>query len=101
MNNRGGFMARNFLVVVSAYALLMLGDVCFWNTFGFDRSAVQVYLTAPVRFQAVLVAKNIAAFFFILLEVVSISLVCAVIRLPVGPVRILEAVSVTAVLSLY
>ncbi len=101
MNSRGGFVARNFLVVVSAYALLMLGDVCFWNTFGFDRNAVQVYLTAPVRFQAVLVAKNIAAFFFILLEVTAIALACAVIRLPLNLVRILEAVSVTSVLSLY
>jgi ABC-2 type transport system permease protein len=101
LRNQGGFMARNFLVVVSSYAVLMLADVCFWNTFGFDRGAAQIYLAAPVRFQTVLIAKNITAFIFILLEMVAISLVCAAIRLPVSPQRILEAASVTAVLSVY
>jgi len=101
LNNRGGFMARNHLVVVSGYALLLLGDVCFWNTFGFDRSAAQVYLAAPVRFQTVLVAKNMAALFFVLLEVVAIALACALIRMPFSAVRFLEALAVIAVLSLY
>jgi ABC-2 type transport system permease protein len=101
MNTHDGFMAGNYLVLVSGYALLLLGDVCFWNTFGFDRSAAQVYLSVPVRFQTVLVAKNIAAFFFILLEVVAIAAASAVIRMPVSPMRVLEALSVIAVLSLY
>jgi ABC-2 type transport system permease protein len=101
LNNRGGFAARNYLVVVSGYALLLLGDVCFWNNFGFDRSAAQVYLAAPVRFQTVLVAKNMAALFFVLLEVVAIALACAIIRMPFSVVRFLEAVAVIAVLSLY
>ena len=43
----GGFMGRHFLSVVSAYALLLLGDVCFWNCFGFDRAAAQAYLVVP------------------------------------------------------
>jgi ABC-2 type transport system permease protein len=101
LNSRGGFMARNYLVVVSGYALLLLGDVCFWNNFGFDRSAAQVYLGAPVRFQAVLIAKNMAALFFVLLEVVAIALACAIIRMPFSAVRFLEALAVIAVLSLY
>jgi ABC-2 type transport system permease protein len=101
MNSKSGFMARNYLVVVSGYALLLLGDVCFWNTFGFDRSAAQVYLGVPVRFQTVLIAKNLAALFFVLLEVVAISLACAIIRMPFSPVRFLEALGVIAVLSLY
>jgi ABC-2 type transport system permease protein len=101
LNNRGGFMARNYLVVVSGYALLLLGDVCFWNNFGFDRSAAQVYLGAPVRFQTVLIAKNMAALFFVLLEVVAIALACAIIRMPFSAARFLEALAVIAVLSLY
>ncbi len=101
MNSRGGFMARNYLVVISAYALLLLGDVCFWNTFGFDRAAAQVYLAVPVRFQTVLVAKNIAALFYIVLEVTAIAVACAIIRMPFSGVRLAEAFVVIAVLSLY
>lgn len=97
----GGFMRQNYLVVVSAYALLLLGDVCFWNVFGFDRAAAQIYHAVPVRLATVLLAKNIAALFYIILEVGAIAAVCAVIRLPMNPLRVMEALSVIVVLSLY
>ncbi len=32
-----------FLVMVSLYALAMLGQVTYWNSFGFDRSAAMFY----------------------------------------------------------
>ena len=38
------------LTVVSVYSLLLLSEVCFWNSFGFDRSAAQIYFLAPVPF---------------------------------------------------
>ena len=47
--------------MLGAYALLLLGDVAFWNVFGFDRSAAQAYFIAPVRLSSVLVSKNLAA----------------------------------------
>ena len=33
------WLSRNYLALVSAYALLLLSDCLFWNVFGFDRSA--------------------------------------------------------------
>ena len=41
-------LANNFLTVVSVYALTLLGQVSYWNAFGFDRSAAQVYFSLPV-----------------------------------------------------
>src|SRR5262249_22663153 len=32
-------MGDHYLTAVSVYALLLLGEACFWNLFGFDRSA--------------------------------------------------------------
>src|SRR5207302_1761622 len=62
------FMSQNFIAVVSLYAVLLLSDVLFWNSFGFDRSAAQLYFVVPVATQTVLLAKNLAAAFFVLLE---------------------------------
>ena len=44
------FLGNNYLTVVSVYSLLLLSEVCFWNSFGFDRSAAQIYFLAPVPF---------------------------------------------------
>jgi len=35
-------VSDNYLTFVSVYALLLLSDALFWNSFGFDRSAAQV-----------------------------------------------------------
>jgi ABC-2 type transport system permease protein len=96
-----GIMAQNYLTLVCVYALLLLGDVCFWNTLGFDRRAAQLYFVAPIRFQTVLIAKNIAALFFVLLEITAIIAVCSLLRMPVTPLRLTEAYSVTLVITIY
>ncbi len=95
------FMKENFLTLVSVYALMLLGEVAFWNMFGFDRSAAQVYFLAPVRFSTVLAAKNIVAAFFVLLEILLVTAVCLLFRLALEPAQIVEALLVTAVLLLY
>ena len=95
------FLGSNYLTVVSVYALLLLSEVCFWNSFGFDRSAAQIYFLAPVRFSRVLIAKNLTAAFFVSLEVGAITLVCALAGMPVTPGRMLEAYSVAAVVGLF
>ena len=89
----------NYLTIVSAYALLLLGEVCFWNNFGMDRSAAQTYFVMPVSLSTVLVAKNIAAIFFILLEILLVAVFCLVLRMPVTLDNVAEAFAVTAVLS--
>ena len=37
-----------FLLIVCLYALTLLGQVSYWNCFGFDRSATAFYFAAPV-----------------------------------------------------
>ncbi|MDX2151250.1 MAG: hypothetical protein SFV54_10995 [Bryobacteraceae bacterium] len=95
------FMGDNFLTIATVYSLMLLGEVSFWNTFGFDRSAAQVYWLVPVPFRSVLIGKNLTACFFILLEIGLVGLTCAVLRLPVNAPKIAEALAVAAVLSIY
>ena len=94
------FMAGHFLTIASVYALLLLGEVCFWNIFGFDRSAAQVYFLAPVPFSRVLIGKNLTALLFIMLEVLAITVVCLLLRLPVSAINLVEACAVTVVCTL-
>ena len=53
------FLGSNYLTVVSVYSMLLLSEACFWNFFGFDRSAAQFYFLAPVSFTRVMIAKNL------------------------------------------
>jgi ABC-2 type transport system permease protein len=94
-------MGNNYLTFVTVYALMLLGEVTFWNTFGFDRSAVQVYFVTPVKLSMVLLAKNIAAAFYVLLEITAVALVCMLLRMPVTPAKLAESYAVTLVLALY
>jgi ABC-2 type transport system permease protein len=92
-------MRGNYLTIVSAYALLLLGEVCFWNSFGMDRTAAQTYFVMPVRISTVLVAKNIAAAFFITLDVMLVALFCLVLGMPITLQHVGEAFAVTTVLA--
>jgi ABC-2 type transport system permease protein len=96
-----GAFSSNYLTFVSLYALLLLGEVCFWNVFGFDRSAAQSYFAMPVRLQTVIAAKNVTAVFFVLLEITAIDVVCAALRMPFSWPKMAEAYSVTLVVTLY
>jgi ABC-2 type transport system permease protein len=95
------FFRTNYLTVVSAYSLMLLGDVCFWNSLGMDRSAAQAYFTMPVPIATVLRAKNITAIFFILLELALVSIFCALLRMPVTLSNLSEAFAVTMVFATF
>ena len=97
----GGFFSRNYLTVVCVYSLMLMSEVCFWNAFGFDRSAAQFYFLAPVSFRKVMAAKNLTALFFMLLEIGTVTAVCALLRMPLGVQRVAEAYSVTAVVLIF
>lgn len=97
----GSVVSANYLAFVSVYALLLLGEVTFYNMFGFDRAAAQVYYVLPVPMRTVIVAKNLAAAFFVLAEVTAVAAVCALLKLPVTAVKLVEAYSVTAVLAIH
>jgi ABC-2 type transport system permease protein len=95
------FLGTNYLTVVSVYSLLLLSEVCFWNSFGFDRSAAQVYFLAPLSFSRVLIGKNLSALFFIVLEISAITAVCALLGMPLNLMRLAEAYSVAGVISIF
>ncbi|HUQ91236.1 MAG TPA: hypothetical protein VM120_06120 [Bryobacteraceae bacterium] len=95
------FMEANFLVVVCAYAMMLLSEVTIWNVLGFDRSAAQIYWLAPVRTTLVLVAKNITTVIFLVSEFVIITLVCLLFRLKVTAAMFIESVLVCLILLLF
>lgn len=95
------FLGSNYLTVVSVYSLLLLSEVCFWNSFGFDRSAAQLYYLAPVPFSSVLIGKNLSALMFIALEILAVTAVCALLGMPLNPLKLAEAFSVAGVVSIF
>ena len=98
---RGRFFGGNYLTVVSVYSLLLLSEACFWNSFGFDRSAAQIYFLAPVPFSRILIAKNLSALFFIALEITAITAVCVITRMPLSVEKTIEAYAVTGVVTIF
>jgi len=95
------FLAQNYLTIVSLYALLLLGEVSFWNSFGFDRSAAQEYFLFGARFSRVVIAKNISAVIVVWLEVTAVALACFLLKMPLTLPRLAESYLVTLVLALY
>lgn len=102
---RGGgsesFLGGNYLTAVSVYSLLLLSEACFWNSFGFDRSAAQIYFLAPVPFSRVLVGKNLSAIFFIAIEILAVTAMCGLMRTSITPLKIVEAYAVAAVVTIF
>lgn len=98
---RHGTLEQNFLVVVAVYALTLLGQVTYWNCFGFDRSAVQFYFVAPQPIIQILLGKNLASLIVIFLEVSILTLVTLLLRVGVTLNRIVETFLVVAICSLY
>lgn len=101
LSTERSFLTDNYLTMVSVYALLLLSDALFWNCFGFDRSAAQVYFLVPVKMSTVIAGKNLAAAFLVLMEITAIALVCTLLRLPLSGRQILEAFAVTCVITLF
>jgi ABC-2 type transport system permease protein len=99
--DRHGAFGQNFLLVVCVYALTLLGQVTYWNSFGFDRSAVQIYFAAPQPISLTLLGKNIASMVFVYLEVLILTGLTLVLRVDVGPAKVLETLLVVGICSLY
>jgi ABC-2 type transport system permease protein len=95
------FLSTNYLTVVSMYSLILLSEACFWNFFGFDRSAAQIYFLAPISFSQVMIGKNLSALFFIALEISLIAVVCGLLGMPLHPLTLAESFGVAGVLSIF
>lgn len=93
--------STHFLTVVCVYALSLLGQVSYWNCFGFDRSAVQIYFVAPQPLRATLVGKNIASLTFIYLEVGILIAVTSLFHVSFGASQVVETLAVVGVCALY
>ena len=94
-------LANHFLTVVCVYALTLLGQVSYWNCFGFDRSAVQIYFLAPQPLRATLVGKNIASLAFIYLEIAILTAITSLFRVGLSAGEVFETLAVVAVSALY
>ncbi len=100
-SGRHSVMADHYLTIVSVYALTLLGQVSYLNTFGFDRAAAQVYFSVPVSIGQSLLGKNIAAALFIFAEMLAVTVASLVLRIHLAPEAIAEAFSVTAIVGVY
>jgi ABC-2 type transport system permease protein len=94
-------MAEHYLTIVNVYALILLGEVSYLNSFGFDRSSVQVYFSVPVRIARFFAGKNIAVVLFILIEMLAVTLAAFVLRIRLAPATVLETFVVTPIVAVY
>jgi ABC-2 type transport system permease protein len=83
------------------YALTLLGQVSFWNCFGFDRSAALIYLAAPQPLSQTFAGKNLAALVFIYMEVFILAGVTTIFGVNPGTGQVVETLIVIGVCSLY
>ncbi len=96
-----GVFTENLLVWVSLYAALLMGEVLFWNVFGFDRMAAQAYYVFPVSIRTVLVAKNITAVLLLVVELAAAAAVTLAVQVKFPWTKVPEAFAVTLVVSLF
>ncbi|HTS61813.1 MAG TPA: hypothetical protein VMH28_07295 [Candidatus Acidoferrales bacterium] len=96
-----GAFSRHFLTVVCLYAMTLLGQVSYWNCFGFDRSAAQIYYAAPQPIRLTLVGKNLASIAYIYLEALILTAVVMLFRIRFGAAEFAETFVVLGVCSLY
>jgi len=97
----GGPLQSSFLALLSLYALMLIGQVTFLNSFGFDRSAARYFYWMPISASQLLVAKNLVGGLFVTLQVLMLGLICFILGVTVGPWQILEALVVAASAALY
>ena len=98
---QSSIIAEHYLTIVSVYALTLLGQVSYLNTFGFDRSAAQIYFSAPVSMARSLASKNIAVVLLMIVEMLAVTLASFVLRIRITPESIVEALVVTAIVAAY
>ncbi|MEO8131509.1 MAG: hypothetical protein ABI822_30715, partial [Bryobacteraceae bacterium] len=94
-------LSNHYLTAVTVYSIMLLGEVCIWNVFGFDRGAVQLYFSVPVNMSTVILAKNLTAMFFVVVEILLIFLVCSLLRMPVSAAALTETFCVTITMALF
>jgi ABC-2 type transport system permease protein len=92
---------QNAMPIMALYGLMMLGPISYFNSFGFDRSAIQGYFSWPIRFRDALIAKNIAVALLLTPQVIVVSLIAKVAHLPWSFGKCLETLIVIGIAALY
>ena len=88
------------LPIMAVYGLLMLGQITYWNSFGFDRSAAQGYFTWPIRLRDAFIAKNLTVMMLMIPQLILVSLVAHAFHIPSSPAKVAEAFAVVAIAAL-
>jgi ABC-2 type transport system permease protein len=94
-------MSPYFLVFVCLYALTLIGQVTYWNCFGFDRSATMFYFAAPQPVARVLIGKNIASLIYIYFDISILAAIVGALRMIAGFGQVLETAIVVGISSAY
>jgi len=99
--HRKTFFTENALPIMSLYGLLMLGQISYWNSFGFDRSATQGYFSWPISFRSALIAKNLTVALLLIPQILIIALLGRALRMQSTLPRLIETLFVIPIASLY
>ena len=86
---------------MAVYGLLVLGQITYWNSFGFDRSAAQGYFCWPIRFRDALIAKNLTVMALMVPQIVLVSLVARAFGIPSSPGKVVETFAVMIIAGLF
>jgi len=89
------------LPLMAVYGLLVLGQITYWNSFGFDRSAAQGYFCWPIRFRDALIAKNLTMILLMIPQILLVALIAHAFHIPSSPGKILETFIVMAIAALF
>jgi ABC-2 type transport system permease protein len=96
-----GFLRQNFLTFVVLYSMLLLTEPLFANVFAYDRKAAQAYYVLPVRFSTVLLAKNLTAGLFIVVEILLVCLATRVFGIKMGAQELMESLATVLVFAAF
>ena len=95
------WLSNNYLTFTCLYAMLVLAENLFLNTFGFDRAAAQNWFVLPCPFGLVLRAKNIVACFFLGLCFCLMVMVGLFLPIPHSALKLAEAAGVCTVYIIF
>lgn len=102
MRSGGSSATRtHFITYVAVYSLVLLGQVTFWNAFGFDRSATQAWFALPVPLARVFQGKNLTSLIVVGTELILVVGIALVLPIPHPPARVAEALVVTLIAAVY
>ena len=89
------------LPLMAVYGLLVLGQITYWNSFGFDRSAAQGYFCWPIRFRDALIAKNLTVMALMAPQILLVSMVAHAFGVPSSFGKIVETFAVMIIAGLF